>query len=371
LELQKQYPLPFNKTDALVVAWNKDELKKLKGVVKRASANGVDVKLLSQSELLALEPNLSKNALGAALMYGESVVDPWILPMFFLHQALLRGAKLMRNSEVLEGTFANDVWELKTTQGPITASTVINCGGLYGDIVETIHRTPKFRITPRKGQFVVYNKKIKRINPQKKSEGGEEISVKHIIYPIPNERTKGVLISPTIHKDHLFVGPTAEDQNERSNPLVTLEVLQKLKTIARLLVPGLEGADVAECYAGLRPATQFSDYQIEAVASRRWITVAGIRSTGLSASLGIGDYVSNLYIKTFEKKSKGAKKAAQEDEKSYEAADLEVLQKLTRNQRLLPDSSIEVEINGETYKVTHPISRMVAYQNIVSSRAKL
>lgn len=37
-------------------------------------------------------------------------------------------------------------------------------------------------------------------------------------------------------------------------------------------------------YAGLRPATEHRDYQLH--AARRWLCAAGIRSTGLTASLG-------------------------------------------------------------------------------------
>lgn len=46
-------------------------------------------------------------------------------------------------------------------------------------------------------------------------------------------------------------------------------------------------------YAGIRPATQFQDYQIEFLKEKQWVSVSGIRSTGLSAALGIADYVLN------------------------------------------------------------------------------
>ena len=67
------------------------------------------------------------------------------------------------------------------------------------------------------------------------------------------------------------------------------------------IVPALEGQPVTATYAGLRPATQFKDYQIEAHAECQWITVAGIRSTGLTAALGIARYVRRLYEKQFKR----------------------------------------------------------------------
>ena len=47
-------------------------------------------------------------------------------------------------------------------------------------------------------------------------------------------------------------------------------------------------------YAGLRPATEFKDYQITAHPAHAMVTVGGIRSTGLSAALGIAGHVLGL-----------------------------------------------------------------------------
>jgi glycerol-3-phosphate dehydrogenase len=46
--------------------------------------------------------------------------------------------------------------------------------------------------------------------------------------------------------------------------------------------------------AGLRPATEGKEYRIRAREGRSAITVGGIRSTGLSAALGIARHVAGL-----------------------------------------------------------------------------
>src|SRR5690606_38964050 len=61
------------------------------------------------------------------------------------------------------------------------------------------------------------------------------------------------------------------------------------------IVPGLQHQPVTAVYAGLRPATERKDYRIEALPDRRWISVGGIRSTGLTAALGIAEHVAGLY----------------------------------------------------------------------------
>nr|MBA3520105.1 (2Fe-2S)-binding protein [Hyphomicrobiales bacterium] len=56
----------------------------------------------------------------------------------------------------------------------------------------------------------------------------------------------------------------------------------------------LKDHTVTALYAGLRPATEHKDYCIQANGDARYITVGGIRSTGLSAALGIARHVADL-----------------------------------------------------------------------------
>jgi glycerol-3-phosphate dehydrogenase len=122
--------------------------------------------------------------------------------------------------------------------------------------------------------------------------------IKSIILPVPTERTKGIVICRTVF-GNVIVGPTAEDQEERDRAEVDHDMLEMLIAKGQELLPGLRDIGVSALYAGLRPATQFKDYQIEALPDRSWITVAGIRSTGLTAALGIAAYVADLYSKNF------------------------------------------------------------------------
>ena len=60
------------------------------------------------------------------------------------------------------------------------------------------------------------------------------------------------------------------------------------------LVPGAGREEVTAVYAGLRAATEHPDYQIRLHAPQRYVCVGGIRSTGLTASMAIGEHVVNL-----------------------------------------------------------------------------
>jgi glycerol-3-phosphate dehydrogenase len=282
LDIRERLNLPLLETSAIVVAWNDEELAKLPGIVAQAHSNAVaDVHELAPSEIYRLEPHLAPGARGAVRIPGEHVIDAWSAPLAYALQAMALGAEVRRATQVTGGTRVADAWRLETSGGAVAARVVVNAAGLYGDRIEAIVRESPFSIRPRKGQFVVFDKSAYAL-------------VKSIVLPVPTERTKGVLISRTAY-GNLLVGPTAEEVDEREAASVEYDTLEKLIEKARALVPALAQHSVTAVYAGLRPATQFKDYQIEALADRGWITVGGIRSTGLTGSLGIASHVADLY----------------------------------------------------------------------------
>jgi glycerol-3-phosphate dehydrogenase len=284
LEIRQKLNLPLLETCAIVTAWTKDDLASLDAIVNKAHANGVsDVKRLTQTELRIREYQLSKEALGGVLVPREHVIDAWSAPLAYAQQAIAHGAVIMRNTEVVNAKFENDEWHL----AGVTAHIVINAAGLFGDHVEALVRQSPFTIFPRKGQFVVFDKPASKL-------------LRSIILPVPNERTKGVVLFRTIY-GNLAIGPTAEDTDERENPSTDSTTLENLKSRAIEMLPALKDVSVTAIYAGLRPATEQKDYIIEALKNQNWITAAGIRSTGLTGSLGIAQHVSKLYTKYFGK----------------------------------------------------------------------
>ena len=70
--------------------------------------------------------------------------------------------------------------------------------------------------------------------------------------------------------------------------------IQQLREWGEKVCPSLKGAEILGTYSGLRPATEHRDYQI-IDQGHRWITVAGIRSTGLTASPAIAEYVADMH----------------------------------------------------------------------------
>ena len=282
LDIRERLNLPLVMSSALVVAWGDEERAKLDGIVAKAHANGVsDVRHVTRDELCKREPQLSPAATAAVLVPGEHIIDAWSAPLAYAQQALAHGAVILRNAEVTGGDFSNGAWTLHSKAGPVSARFVINAAGNFGDLVEAIARPSPFTITPRRGQFVVFDKQASEL-------------IDAIILPVPTERTKGVVLFRTAY-GNLAIGPTAEDVTEREVAATDTATLERLKARALEMVPSLAGIGVNAIYAGLRPATEHKDYVIEALPERGWITVGGIRSTGLTASLRSAHQGSRLH----------------------------------------------------------------------------
>ena len=282
-KIYRELGLTLEQTGAFVVGWRDEEMAKLESILQKAQVNGVtDTAMISAAELAAQEPHLASHAKGAIAVPGESIIDPWSAPYAYLHQSLLNGGQIFRSCEVRAGQFHGDHWQLETSRGGLKCKTIINCAGLYGDrLNETLLGSTKFNITPRKGQFVVFDKAASDL-------------IKAVILPVPTSRTKGVVLFRTVF-GNLMVGPTAQDQSSRTDNSTDEASLKELIAAGVEKLPGLENMPVTATYAGLRPACEFSDYQIEADHARNWITVGAIRSTGLSGALGIAQHAYALY----------------------------------------------------------------------------
>lgn len=288
-EIHEHVNLPVMKTGAIVVAWNAEEEARLADLMDQARANGVDdIEPLTAQQIADREPNLSSEAVAGFLVPREYVIDPWTTPHTYLMQAIENGATVLRECEVTGGVFSGSCWTLETGSGTICANAVINCAGLYGDQIDAaLLGDCSFRIKPRKGQFLVFDKSAFDL-------------VSAIILPVPGKTTKGVVVCRTIF-GNLLVGPTAEEQDSRLDASVQADTLRFLHDRAEQILPGISKHVVTATYAGLRPATENKDYQITHHPGNNYTSVGGIRSTGLSAALGIASYVFNKHAISNEK----------------------------------------------------------------------
>lgn len=271
--------IPLEHTGALLVAWDAEQLGRFPAIRERAEANGyLRVREVAPDELYRREPHLGPGALGALEIPDEHIVCPFTPPIAFATQAVLAGTDLRRDERVTGlNRLGDEGWRVETSRGELTARWVVNGAGLHSDEVDRMAGHDGFTVTPRRGELIVFDKLSRGL-------------VRQVLLPVPTETTKGVLVAPTVF-GNIMLGPTAVDIGRKDDTGSTAEGLAYLRAQGERIMPGLLAHEVTAVYVGLRAATEHADYQVWVDGDEHYACAGGIRSTGLTSSMAIAEYV--------------------------------------------------------------------------------
>jgi glycerol-3-phosphate dehydrogenase len=265
--LVRTLEIPVLRCGAVVRPRDRSQRPALAALAARARRNGVAVR---------------EHEDGALEIPGEAVTDPVAYTLRLAGEAERQGAELKARFRVVALEREGRGLAVRAEDGGrVGCHVAVNCAGLEADAMARLVGDDSFSIYPRKGEFLVFDP----------PEGRQ---LERIILPVPSPRTKGVLVFPTLD-GKIVAGPTAVDLEDRGDWSVRPEAFEAIMPKAIELYPALEGAEPIAAYAGLRPAGRGVNYVIG--PSQAWptlVNVAAIRSTGLSASLGIGDHVARI-----------------------------------------------------------------------------
>jgi len=261
--------VPYRKTGAIMLAQSSDDAQRLPHIAETAAGNGVTVQLLNRAQLQSLEPGANANA--ALLIPDEAITDPYEVVRRLLSFVPVRyHARVTRIDPASNGAaliYLDDAVK--------NARVAINCAGLFAD---ELAADSLLKIIPRRGEFVAY-------------APSNRLTLEHILLPIPTPRTKGILVFPTLY-GHVCAGPSATDQADKNDWRPRGAALAHIRARASALYPILSDLQPVAAWAGLRPSGHPRNYFIEWSARvPSMLSVAAIRSTGLSACLGIARYV--------------------------------------------------------------------------------
>jgi glycerol-3-phosphate dehydrogenase len=210
------------------------------------------------------------------LVPGEHIVDPWSAPLAFATDALANGCVLLTGFRVTGYEAGADTTTLTAADGrTLRTRFVVNAAGLHGDALHRLAGFDGFTVRPRRGELIVFDKLSRPL-------------LSRTILPVPTKHTKGVLVAPTVF-GNVMLGPTADDIDDKAATGSTRVGLDGLLEKGRRILPGLLDEEVTAVYAGLRAATEHSDYRLTADGRARYVCLGGIRSTGLTASMALAE----------------------------------------------------------------------------------
>lgn len=283
-EIADRLDVPFKRCGAISLALTPEQEKQTAETVERAHENGLDrVRRLSIEDLRKFAPFITENALSAVEVPDEGIVDPIRLTLGYAELAVRNGARFLVDAPLVAASVGKGrIREVHTPRESFRPRVVINAAGLGADSVSRLLGGEDFEIWPRRGEYLLVDREF----------GG---SITKIVTQFPTPHTRGVSVIPSTHGT-VLLGPTAEDDDDKSDRATHRPVLGRVLSECVGLVPSLADAPQIKSYTGLRPASDLN-YRVgrsEGVANL--IQACGIRSTGVSASPAIGDHVRDLVL---------------------------------------------------------------------------
>ncbi|MDJ1648130.1 type 2 glycerol-3-phosphate oxidase [Mycoplasma phocimorsus] len=283
----KDLEFPKAQLDSLILAFNEEEMEHVHMLYERGLVNKVPkefLKVISKEEVLAKEPNVNPNVIGALLCTSSWAIDPVRATYAFMGASEQNGTELKTNAEVIDIKYINDIFELTLKNGEkIYSKVVINAAGHYADILAEKAGYGDFKQTTRRGEYRILAR----------SEAG---IVNSICFKVPTIHGKGVIVAPMLD-GRVLVGPTAEeDVPKEETRLVTKEKFDYIGKIGTEIIPTIRLQKTEMTLAGSRPIDiETNDFIIRsAKENKKWINAAGMQSPAIASSPAIAIEIAKL-----------------------------------------------------------------------------
>jgi L-2-hydroxyglutarate oxidase LhgO len=325
MDFCEAHAIKYDRCGKVVVATSQEELPRLQTLYERGTANGVPgLARIDADRVREIEPHV--RAVAGIHSPNTAIVDYGQVTAALARDLTASGVTIECNFPVSAITrVKGGGLAVSTTQHTITATRVINCAGLYSDVVARLAgANTEVQIIPFRGEYYF-------LRPERES------LVRGLIYPVPDPEFPflGVHFTRTIH-GQVEAGPNAvlafaregyrfarvrprelagtlgyagfwamARKYWRTGAYEMYRSLSKKKFVEALqkLVPDLRAEDIAPGGAGVRAqavrpdGTLLDDFSIATGPDA--IHVVNAPSPGATASLAIGRHIAGLAKETF------------------------------------------------------------------------
>ncbi|WP_320818756.1 NAD(P)/FAD-dependent oxidoreductase [Thalassolituus sp.] len=294
----QQHDVPHQMIGKLIVAPDQNN-PRLEALFQKALMLDIPIERLDQHALREHEPNVS--ACEALLSPRSGIIDSHIYMLRLAQEAERLGATLMKYTKFNKASINEVGWqvELTTSDGlySLNCATLINAAGLHAHDVAQRCGTAIDDLPPLhfcRGHYFSYQ----GTNP-----------FNHLIYPLPEANLTGLGIHATIDLGgQVRFGPDTEYLSATRPRQLNYEIsthlgLRFAKAIQGYF-PELKAEQLRPAYAGIRPklhlaneiAADFHIARHDRENTPPLVHLLGIESPGLTSSLAIGQYVTELLL---------------------------------------------------------------------------
>ena len=281
-EIADELSFPYKQIGTLVLCHREEDFPKLQKLYDQGIENGVSgMEIIYNEEILKMEPHVEKDVYAALYSKEAGIVDPFLMNVAYAEGSNLNGVEYKLNTEIVEIKEADDHYILKTKDGEeIETKAVVNAAGLYSDAIhDMVMDDNKFEIRARRGEYLLLDK----------ATAGY---VNHVLFNLPTEKGKGILVSPTIDENTL-IGPTSDFVDDKADLVTTRKAIEEVIDKVNDTVDNVPVRQVITSFSGNRAHESSGDFILQET-KKGFFDCVGIESPGLTSAPAIGKYMAGL-----------------------------------------------------------------------------
>lgn len=323
-EFCQSHSIPFDRCGKIVVATDESEIPALRMLEERGIANGlVGIKRLTKEEIKEYEPYA--NGIEALYVPQTGIVDYVAVTNKYARLIMKNGGEIKLNAKASSIQVNCNEIVVITEDDEFKTKYLVNCAGLFSDKVARMSGiNPDVKIIPFRGEYYELKKEKQHL-------------VKNLIYPVPDPQFPflGVHFTRMIHGG-IEAGPNAVLAFKRTGYKKTdIDLSQIAEMIfysgfwkmakkhyrmgieefrrsfskklfvksLQKLIPDLTEDDIVPGGSGVRAQALDRDGKLlddfRIIQTDKMIHVLNAPSPAATASLSIGDTISDMIIKNF------------------------------------------------------------------------
>jgi glycerol-3-phosphate dehydrogenase len=297
-EFCEAHGVPYRRTGKLVVASSDAEAQELVSLAQTGAANGLEgLKFIDRAAIRTREPHVEGHQ--ALEIHSTGILSSEDLVKTYARVATDKGAHILTHARVERLEPTRDGVRVVSAAGEIEARCVVNSAGLFADEVAAMlgSKMASHRIYPVRGEYCELVR-------------AKQDWIRGLVYPMPHPQglSIGVHFTKTLW-GNVLIGPTARYIQDKNDYESDREPVEEFARGAKLLLPGIEAADLVPAYSGIRPklippselsrAHAHSKGAPDFIIQRdpefpSVIQLIGIESPGLTSAPAIAEHVSEL-----------------------------------------------------------------------------
>jgi len=234
--LCQELDVPFKKVGELALIRNNEELSKFQKLKSKAEKLGLaGHQFIDQDTLRQMEPNITREVIGALYDPHIAIVDPVRLTIALIENAGQNRVKVLRETEVLNIHQKGNQFEVETNRGSVNCRFIVNAAGTSVDKIARLVNSDDFVLYPIRGYVGILDKNL----------GG---LIKHEIHMRPDAPGQMNILTPSVH-GNLFFGTTMQPAR-RGDCSTTGRIAEIGFQNVRKIVPDLSEKEIIHSFAG-------------------------------------------------------------------------------------------------------------------------